>query len=626
MSVGTVRVHPDRPVGRVSPLIYGHFTEHLVNIVYDGLWSEKLFGRKFEAPMTKRLTHEVAAGWRPFSQAADEWTTYPRGSTPLPRYASPQRQAHHAQAVVVQPGQDGVERGLVQDDVVVDADTVYHFRGSVRRVGGTGTLRVALRAADGAVLGEATVQVPPITQTRFGPRPSWNHLWMDDQSWHEVETSISASRADARGSLTLTFDPDRGELCAWWLDWVSLMPAGNIEGWHAKVVDELRALPARLLKWPGGCMADSYDWRYGIGPRDRRYGSVDQAWAAWDENDVGTDEFIELCRLTGAEPVLGVNAGNGTPELAAAWVEYCNGPATSDWGKVRAQHGHPQPHGVRYWTIGNEQWGCFERGFDGPQGYADRYLAIAEAMRKVDPSIVLAAVGQPGAFDRVVLERCAPHIDLLQIHFYTPEPDDEVVDLASASRKVRSASSFDDLFRSVAEDLASVEGAEHIRVCLDEWGWARAGHAGAMFVAAVFNAMHRAAPLVALAARSTVMNVDGVLERNGETVGRTPVYDVFRLYAQGHLPEAVVADASDPSIDVACLRDPATDRFTIFLVNTAPDAAEVEISGIDAGRTSTLHRLLAGPDGPDGASALATEGGSMRLDLPPVSLAVIEIA
>ncbi len=629
----TIRVRTDRVLGEVSPLLYGSFAEHLVHIVYDGLWSEKLFGRKFEAPMIGRARPEMAAPWTPFPPTVDGWTTYPRGTAPLNRFASPQYQAHHAQAVFVSPGNDGAERGLAQPDVVVDGGTTYRFCGSVRRIGPAATLRVALRARDGtSTLAEATVEVPAISATRFGPSPALNHLWTDDTSWQEVEASLTASGSDEDGWLTLTFEPSPGEMCAWWFDWVSLMPADNVGGWHATVVDELRALPVQLLKWPGGCMADDYDWRYGIGSRDRRYGSVDQAWATWDENDVGTDEFIELCRLTGAEPVLGVNAGSGTPEMAAEWVEYCNGSPDTKWGGMRAANGHPDPFDVRYWAVGNEQWGFFERGYSGPDGYAERYLAFAEAMRRTDPSITLVAVGHPGEFSRIVLERCAPHLDMLQIHFYTPEIEEDVANPAAASRKITSAQAFDELFTRISEDIAAVDGASHVRVCLDEWGWARGGHAGAMFTAAAMNAMHRAAPLVALAARAAVINVDGVLSRRGEDVRRTPLYDVYRLYGLGHQPFAVATELEDDAgrLDVSCIFDPSTGGLTVYVVNNGgePTAVAIEVAALKPGTPVETHEVVAGPDGPGGSSVVTTSTipWSADRELPPLSLTVLRFA
>ena len=621
-----VAVDPSQTLGEVTPLVYGHFTEHLVHIMYGGLWSEHLYGRKFEAPMAHRRRHTMATPWEPFA-GRNETTQYLRGQLPLGRYASPHGGAHHSQSVIVEAGNDGAERGVIQPEVTIDDGTTYVVRVRARRIGPIGALRVALRANDGeTILGEATLEFPVITETRFGPA-AYPTIFMDDLSFTELETTITATGSDLDGWLSLTFVPSPDEVSAFWFDSASMMPADHIEGWHRQVIDDLRELPVQLLKWPGGCMADDYDWRLGIGPRDARFGSVDQAWAAWDENDVGTDDFMTLCRLTGAEPVFGVNAGTGTPELAAAWVEYCNGTADTEWGAVRAANGHPEPYGVKYWAVGNEQWGFFERGYVGPELYAQRYIAIAEAMRKVDSTIVLAAVGQAGEFNRIVLKAAAPLIDLLQIHHYTSEAEPAITDAGSASRKIATASEFDGLFTQLRSDIDSVAGAEHVRICLDEWGWGRSGHTGAVFLAACLNAMHRVAPLVHLGARACAINVDGVVDREGETVVRTPNFEVFRLYGLAHLPTSVAISVDGANVDASCLAGDTGER-SVFLVNRGAEAtsARVDLAGTDAGTPVTVHTVAPG-DNLAGASVVDERADRWHehWDLPALSLTVLRV-
>ena len=132
---------------------------------------------------------------------------------------------------------------------------------------------------------------------------------------------------------------------------------------------------------------------------------------------------MTFCRLIGAEPYINGNFGSGTPEMSAEWVEYCNGPAQSAWGARRAANGHPEPYGVKSWAVGNEIWGSFEIGTTTADGYAAGFLAIAKAMRAVDPSIRITAVGQihdsdPRVWNETVLREAADQIDLLSVHHY----------------------------------------------------------------------------------------------------------------------------------------------------------------------------------------------------------------
>lgn len=621
----TVRPHDVR--GEVSPFVYGHFTEHLVNVVYDGMWSELVYGRKFETPMVGRLAHPVAAPWFPFGGTAPG-VTFPRGPGGTPRHAPSHGDCHHSQAVVWSADHAGGEQGIAAPDIRVDEGVTYTFRAKLRRNGPAENLRVALRSSDGeTVLGETTLTLDPIGTTMFNDLsfsvPTL--LWMDPVSWHEVSGSITAAGTDHTGVLSLTSDVPAGEEATIWFDWVSLMPADNVGGWHRQVVEELQALPAQMLKWPGGCMADDYDWRLGIGPRDQRHCDIDRAWLGWDENDVGTDEFLQLCELTGIEPYLGVNAGSGSPELAAAWVEYVNGPADSEWGSVRAENGHPEPYGVQYWSIGNEQWGHFERGYVGPRGYAERFLRFAEAMRKVDPSITLVAVGRNGEFNQEVLRTAGPAIDLLQIHHYAPEVRGD--DGAAATARILAARTFDTHLATTRKEIAAA-GADDVRVALDEWGWGRENHAGAMFNAVALNAMHRTAPLVALGSRSCAVNADGLVTRAGASVQRNDVYEIFRLYNEAHLPVAVAVDTDDDALDVSALADPADDRLSVFAVNTSDATIEARIVSEGERRDATVHIVAAGDGGPWGNSAPSQTSDhdlSNAVVIPPHGLAVIQV-
>jgi len=627
-----VHVRRDTVLGDLPTAVYGHFTEHLAHIMVDGLWSELLLGRKFEAPMVGRVP-KLAEPWEPFGGLRDDHTHYRRGPDDMPRFASPQGKAHHCQGVVVDPGNDGAERGIAQGQIVVDAGVTYDFRGSVRRLGPAGTLKVALRASDGVtVLAETTIDIPPLARTRFGDEFAHNALWMDDISWVEVDARLTPTTGDADGVFTLTFIPATDEQSLWHFNWVSLMPSDNIDGWEGAVVEGLTELPAQSLKWPGGCMADDYDWRYGLGPRDDRYGTVDQAWATWDENDVGIDEFMRLCELTGAEPIMGVNGGTGTPEMAAQWVEYCNGSIGTEWGARRAANGHAAPYDVRTWVVGNEQWGFFETGYVGPELYADRYLAIADAMRKVDPTITMVAVGQVGEFNRIVLRKAAHAIDQLQIHAYTPDAGPAVTDGPSATHKIATAEVFDGWFEQCRQDIASVPGAEHVKVCLDEWGWSRGTHAGTIFTAACLNAMHRAAPLVRVGSKAAVINVDGVLNRRGQTVVRTGTFDVFRAFNEAHLPESVAVEVSgegEQALDVSALVDGNTGACSIFLVNRAPMPVPVELDAGVAAGTPVRVTVVQAADASDpaGASRTSRDEGAWTTTrpLPPHSLTVIQI-
>ena len=180
---------------------------------------------------------------------------------------------------------------------------------------------------------------------------------------------------------------------------VSLMPADNIEGFRPEVIAALKQLRFGVLRFPGGNFVSAYEWRYGVGDIDKRPPIFDPVWHALQPNDVGTDEFLTLCRLLGVDPYITVNAGFGDAWSARELVEYTNGAATTPMGKWRAQNGHPAPYHVKLWGIGNEPWGDYQMGAMALPQFELKYEMFAKEMKKVDPTITLIA---PGAMPDVM--------------------------------------------------------------------------------------------------------------------------------------------------------------------------------------------------------------------------------
>ncbi len=177
------------------------------------------------------------------------------------------------------------------------------------------------------------------------------------------------------------------------IDRVLLYPADHVDGADPEVIARLREARLPLLRWPGGNFASGYHWRDGVGPADARPSVPNPAWDGVEPNLFGTDEFLRFCRAVGCEPLICVNAGNGTAAEAAAWVEYCNGSTATPMGRLRAAHGHPRPYGVRYWEIGNELYGRWQVGWTTAAGNADRFRRFRRAMLAVDPGLHLIACG-----------------------------------------------------------------------------------------------------------------------------------------------------------------------------------------------------------------------------------------
>lgn len=210
-----------------------------------------------------------------------------------------------------------------------------------------------------------------------------------------------------------------------WLDQISLMSEASREtgGFRPDLLQAVAELKPPIVRWPGGCFAEWYRWKDCIGRQHKRKKYPIRIWDDQDVGSFGTDEFIEFCRKVGAEPLIVINIGSHESrekraeyiQEACDWIEYCNGPATSKWGKVRAANGHPKPYNVKYWEIDNETW------FMGAAAYVEAVREFVPAMKKVDPSIKIAVCGSGGfrmEWNREVIKGTADLMDYLSIHHY----------------------------------------------------------------------------------------------------------------------------------------------------------------------------------------------------------------
>ena len=205
---------------------------------------------------------------------------------------------------------------------------------------------------------------------------------------------------------------------------VSIMPEDNIDGWRADVVALLKELNSPIYRWPGGNFVSGYNWRDGIGDRDTRPPRTNPAWRGVESNDVGIHEFMNLMSLIGAEPYICLNTGLGTVKDAADEVEYCVGSPDTPMGKLRVANGHPKPFPVSWWAIGNEMYGQWQLGHMPLADYVKKHNAVADAIRRIQPSAHLVAVGEVGEWDEGMLAGCADHMDLISEHTYRKELPD----------------------------------------------------------------------------------------------------------------------------------------------------------------------------------------------------------
>jgi alpha-L-arabinofuranosidase len=303
----------------ISKNIYGQFLEHGGDIVNTGVWSEMLVDRKFFYPVATSAPKPPpvmgnAAGNPRFNRIPTRWWAPIGGDDVVTMDTKAPYTGDHTPLVKLDAKEP---HGFSQSGIAVRKGKAY-------------TGRIVLAGSPGAVVkvtliwGKEAADRQTVTIARSAPRTASSRCATPPADTDDATLEIT-------GTGTGSFH----------VGTVSLMPADNIEGFRPEVIAALKQLRFGVLRFPGGNFVSSYEWRYGVGDIDKRPPIFDPVWHAVQPNDVGTDEFLTLCRLLGVDPYITVNAGFGDAWSARELVEYTNGAATTPMGKWRAANGHP---------------------------------------------------------------------------------------------------------------------------------------------------------------------------------------------------------------------------------------------------------------------------------------------
>jgi alpha-N-arabinofuranosidase len=246
------------------------------------------------------------------------------------------------------------------------------------------------------------------------------------------------------------------------------------DGFRTDVLDALRRLRFTVMRYPGGNFVSGYHWEDGIGPRNQRPLRIERAWDSKEPNQVGTDEFMSLCRKMDWQPMLAVNLGSGPAEEARNWVEYCNGPTGTKYGDLRAANGRPEPYGVKLWCLGNEMDGPWQIGHCAAEEYAARAKDAARLMRTVDPAIETVACGSSATqmptfadWDERVLDNMDDQADFISLHRYVGNWTGDTRDYLAITNSIdRQIEDIDAVARAVQ---AKRKSDKRIYLSFDEW-------------------------------------------------------------------------------------------------------------------------------------------------------------
>ena len=340
----------------------------------------------------------------------------------------------------------------------------------------------------------------------------------------------------------------------------------NIRGWRKALVESFRKIHPPVLRWPGGCFAEVYNWRDGLGPKDVRPRRVGW-WYRYDgrleENQVGTHEFVDFCRLTGAEPYFAANLTAQSPLNMRDWMEYCNMPAhSSTLSEERARNGSAEPFSVRYWGIGNENWGG--GGCMTPEMYAREYLRYATVCHNLDPRnlrfILCGANGGDLHWTRAMLAEIAKtgwggaKPWGMSLHYYTgikAENNECFFKTEEAwNESMLKAGRMEQILRSHRAVMEEFDRSLWMPFVVDEWGaWHRDGSGpskgfnlfeeqstlrDAVTAALTLNIFNNRCDIVAMANIAQLCNnLQSLYLTSGEQFVETATCHVFDLY-KGH--------------------------------------------------------------------------------------------
>jgi alpha-N-arabinofuranosidase len=345
----------------INPLIFGGYMEPATTQV----WAEMLTDRKFANPVTDAAPPAAPSFFSrfmgvPFKPVGPAGTVTMDTERPFVGKHSPRIQLAGSEP-----------RGIQQSKLRLGQGKSYE--GRVYLAGDPGA-RVVVRLVWGAGANDSqSIAIPPLTH-----------------EYRKFPLKFTAAAATENARLEILGSGSGSFL----VGAVSLMPADNVQGFHAGMIRLFKEAGFKMFKWPGGNFVSAYDWRDGLGDRDKRPPRPQVMWSdRIESNDVGLHEFIALCRLVGAEPDLAIDSGFGSAREAAEEVEYCNGSLATRMGKLRAENGSPEPFNVRLWTIGNEMYGDWQIGYMALDQYWVKHNFIVEAMRKVDPKIKVTVSG-----------------------------------------------------------------------------------------------------------------------------------------------------------------------------------------------------------------------------------------
>lgn len=566
----TVTVHAADTREPISPYVYGQFIEHLGRCIYGGIWAEMLEDRKFYYPVDGQ-----GPGW---SMHAGKKVSFEGEGIPYEILsASPWQIVGPVHAVSMSKDAPyvGEHTPVITLDGSAEPRGIYHPRLAVEQGRGYTGYLVA-KAARGVTRIEVALQ------------------WGTEPGMESVATFEAPG--DTYTKLPFTFtgggNSDDGRLViralgtgAVHVGTVSLMPSDNVDGFRKDTLALLRELNSPVYRWPGGNFVSGYDWRDGVGERDKRPPRKNPAWTGIEHNDVGIHEFMRLCELIDTEPYVALNTGLGDVSSAAEEVAYITAAADTAQGARRAANGRTEPWDVQWWAVGNEMYGEWQLGHMPLEDYVKKHNAVVDAIRAVSPKAQCIGVGAVGNWSEAMLANCSDHMRLLSEHIYWQRRDEVEEHVEVAAQDIDRIAK---AHRKYRDEISALEGKD-IRLALDEWNYwygpniygelgTRYFHRDALGAATALHAMFRNSDLYFMANYAQTVNVIGAIKTTRTSAFLESTGQVLKLYRAhfGSIP--VTVDESLHGLDMAAAWTEDRATLTVSAVNATGSPMTVALT------------------------------------------------
>ena len=513
------------------------------------------------------------------------------------------------------------ESGICQKNIAVKADT--HYNGSLWIKGQSGD-SVIVRLKNG--------------ETKLAE----NIHTSISRDWKEYPINFLPLESTNNATIEIIVNTKR-EL---YIDQISLMSEKSIQndGFRPDLYGAVKNIDPPIIRWPGGCFAERYRWKDGIGPQHERGVFPLNMWDDKDVNSLGTDEFITLCRKLGSEPLIVINSGfhegAASPvewipwiKEACDWLEYCNGSADTKWGALRAENGNEEPYNVKYWEIDNELW---RSKVPDPVKYSLAVELFSEALKNIDPSIIIIAHGGNDIdekWNNVLLDKSAEYFDVLSVHHYM-NPD----------RFMEGVHEQENFYNNTAKTI-SKSGNPDIKLYVSEWNAQSTDWRAGLYAGGLLNAFERCGDFLtmggpALFLRHLTANGWDNAFINFDHTGWFPApnYVVMKLWQNNYAPNRIRNIYEDRTLNIVSTLSTNKKVAYCKIVNPLNIKKKINIEVNDLFPIGDVDLKLIVPDSltqrntMDNPESIITKpenitirGQNIIFDMPPFSCGILKI-